>query len=99
MLMIIGVGLILSGCVSVPTETSDLVPAKYVANFNYTAPAQMPVQEKPAVFTVGKVAHKHVGKTPWLSKPQFANLDKELEEDLPEILIARERTCGTSLII
>lgn len=88
-LMILGVGLILWGCVSVPADTSAWLPAPYVATFDYTAPAPAAVQENPAVFTVGKVAFKHAGKTPWLSKPQFANLDKAIEEDLPEILVAK----------
>lgn len=65
------------------------MPAKHVANFDYTPPSQEAAAKHPVIFTVGKVAYKHAGKKAWLSTPQFANLGDAIEADLPEILAAK----------
>lgn len=78
-----------AGCAPEPTSSQNYLPARYVANFDYTPPAQAAVQESPLAFTVGKVAFEYVGKKPWLHAPQFANLEKAVAEDLPEILTAK----------
>lgn len=88
MMILLGFTLTFGGCVAAPANTAS-TPDKYVANFNYSVPAQATIQDNAAVFIVGKVAYKHAGKTPWLSRPQFENLDKAIDADLPEILAAK----------
>ncbi|MFO7559021.1 MAG: hypothetical protein R6X10_09350 [Desulfobacterales bacterium] len=88
-MIVLGFILVVLGCVTAPPSTSDWVPPQHVANFDYLPPSQAAVQQSPAVFTVGKAAFKYLGKKAWLSAPQFANLEKAIAEDLPEILTAK----------
>ena len=89
MMIILGCVLISGGCATAPTSSRQHIPTQHVANFDYSPPSQATVQQSPVVFTMGQVIYKHAGKTPWLSKPQFANLEKAIGEDLPEILVAK----------
>lgn len=87
MVILFGLIFAVGSCVPVPDQASIELPPPYVANLSYSAPSPPP-QQGPVVVTVGKVAFKHEG-TPWLTKPQFANLEKALIEDLTEILVAK----------
>nr|QIV52831.1 hypothetical protein [uncultured bacterium] len=76
------------GCVT--AQTSDYVPpAPYVANFEYSPPANETDKSVEVVFTVGKVEYKYAGKTAWLSTSQFANFEDAINADLPEILSSK----------
>lgn len=79
----------LAGCAPAPTSNQNYMPTRYVASFDYSPPAQEAVQKSPVALTVGKVVFEYVGKRPWLHAPQFANLEKAVAEDLPEILTAK----------
>jgi len=88
-MIMLGCVLIYGGCATAPTSNQQYIPTQHVANFEYSPPSQATVQQSPVVFTMGQVIYKHAGETPWLSKPQFANLEKAIGEDLPEILAAK----------
>jgi len=84
-IIVLGCILIFFGCATAPTSKPD----QYVAQFNYSPPTQAAVQQSSAVFTVLKANYKYAGQKAWLSKPQFANFDKAIAEDLPEIITAK----------
>jgi hypothetical protein len=88
-MIILGYILISAGCATAPTSNQNYMPAKYVANYNYTPPSQAEVQQSPVIFTVGKIAFEYLGKKAWMSMPQFVNMEKAVAEDLPEILTAK----------
>lgn len=64
-------------------------PATYVANFDYTPDTQAAPGSAGVTFATVKVAYKSDPKVLWITFPQFANLDKAIEQDLPELLTAK----------
>jgi hypothetical protein len=88
-MVILGCIFIHSGCATAPTSNPNHMPAQYVAIFYYSPPSQAAVQQSPATFTVGKVVFEYLGKKTWLHAPQFANMEKAVAEDLPEILTTK----------
>lgn len=61
----------------------------YVANFNYTPPAQETPGSAEVTFAIADVNYQSDSFTPWLAWPQFANLDAAIKRDLPSLLTAK----------
>lgn len=89
LMILLGYILIAGGCATAPSSNPNYIPAQYVANFYYSPPSEAKNQQTPVIFTVGKVVFEYLGKKAWLSKPQFANMEKAIAEDLPEILTTK----------
>lgn len=79
-------------CETMPKPKQEIAKqevAKYVANFNYTPDSQAAPGSAGVAFTIGHVNYKSDTKVLWFSFPQFENLDKAINDDLSELLIAK----------
>jgi hypothetical protein len=74
-------------CVTIPSWAQE--NDKYVANFDYTPASQGTSGSAGVTFTLIKAAYKGDPRLPWITFPQFANLDTAIGQDLPELLTAK----------